>query len=47
MGCPSAEVNLETCTKTDLKFNIKRTKIKASSPFMSLHGKQNEKKWKQ
>ena len=36
MGCPStAEVNLETCTKTDLKFNIKKTKIKESSPIAS------------
>ena len=36
MGCPStAEVNLETCTKTDLKFNIKKTKIKESSPITS------------
>ena len=36
MGCPStAEVNLETCTKTDLKFNIKKTKLKESSPITS------------
>ena len=37
----------EESEKASLKLNIQKTKIKASGPIPSLHGKQMGKKWKE
>ena len=36
----------EESEKASLKLNIQKTKIKASGPIPSLHGKQMGRKWK-